>query len=47
MSIDLFSLRLDHRRPKLSVRESQQKYKELFENPDKRPEKIILQEIRN
>ena len=29
-------------RPKLSERESQQKYKDLYGNPDKRPEKIIL-----
>ena len=32
----------DHRLPKLSVRESQQKYKDLYGNPDKRPENIIL-----
>ena len=31
-----------HMRPKLSVKESQQKYKDLYGNPDKRPEKIIL-----
>ena len=37
-----FSLCRNHRRPKLSVRESQQKYKDLYGNPDKRPEKIIL-----
>ena len=28
--------------PKFSVGESQQKYKDLYGNPDKRPEKIIL-----
>lgn len=33
---------MKHRRPKLSVRESQQKYKHLYGNPDKRPGKIIL-----
>ena len=31
-----------HRRPKLSVRESQQKYKDLHGNPEKNPKKIIL-----
>ena len=30
-------------RQKLSVRESQQKYKDLYGNPNERPEKIILQ----
>ena len=32
-----------HKCPKLSVRESQQKYKDLYGNPNKRPDKIILQ----
>ena len=32
-----------HRRPKLSGKESQQKYKDLYGNPNKRPEKLILQ----
>ena len=29
----------------LSVRESQQKYKDLYGNPEKRPEKIILRKL--
>ena len=33
---------LDHRCHKLSVRESQQNYKDLYDDPVKRPEKIIL-----
>ena len=31
-----------YRRLKLSVRESQQKYNDLYGNPDERPERIIL-----
>ena len=30
-----------HRRPKLSLRESQQKYKDLYGNPGKSPEKKL------
>ena len=33
---------MGHRRPKLRLRESLQKYKNLYGNPDKRPEKTIL-----
>ena len=34
-----------YRHLKLSVRESQQQYNDLYRNPDERPEKIILRNI--